>query len=55
MDEGLLDECPLTLADVKKLSASFRFTLLNMLHSRIAYTQDEEQSEKPGAESRAMA
>ena len=42
MDEGLLDECPLTLADIKKLAASFRFTLLNMMHSRIAYPQDEE-------------
>lgn len=42
MDEGLLDECPLTLADIKKLAASFRFTLLNMMHNRIAYPQDEE-------------
>jgi len=42
MNEGLLDECPLTLADIKKLAASFRFTLLNMMHSRIAYPQDEE-------------
>ena len=40
MDEGLLGECPLTLADIRKLSASFRFTLLNMMHSRIAYTED---------------
>ena len=45
MDEGLLDECPLTLADIKKLAASFRFTLLNMMHSRIAYPQDEEDAE----------
>jgi putative nucleotidyltransferase with HDIG domain len=44
MDEGLLDECPLTLADIKKLAASFRFTLLNMMHSRIAYPQDEENA-----------
>jgi membrane-associated HD superfamily phosphohydrolase len=44
MDEGLLDECPLTLADIKKLAASFRFTLLNMMHNRIAYPQDEEDS-----------
>jgi putative nucleotidyltransferase with HDIG domain len=44
MNEGLLDECPLTLADIKKLAASFRFTLLNMMHSRIAYPQDEESA-----------
>ena len=39
MDEGLLDD-PLTLADIRKLAASFRFTLLNMLQ-RIAYPKDE--------------
>lgn len=44
MDEGLLDECPLTLSDINKLAASFRFTLLNMMHSRIAYPQDEEKA-----------
>ena len=44
MDEGLLAECPLTLSDISKLAASFRFTLLNMMHSRIAYPQDEEKA-----------
>lgn len=43
-DEGLLDECPLTLADIRKLAASFRFTLLNMMHSRIAYPKDDEEA-----------
>jgi putative nucleotidyltransferase with HDIG domain len=52
MDEGLLDDCPLTLADIKKLAARFRFTLLNMLHSRIAYPQDEE---KPAPKSSSVA
>ena len=55
MDEGLLNECPLTLADIKKLAASFRFTLLNMMHSRIAYPQDEEKSERDEAEAKATA
>ena len=55
MDEGLLDECPLTLADIKKLSASFRFTLLNLMHSRIAYTQEEEKADKAEAEAKATA
>ncbi len=44
MDEGLLDECPLTLSDINKLATSFRFTLLNMMHSRIAYPQDEDRT-----------
>jgi putative nucleotidyltransferase with HDIG domain len=44
MNEGLLDQCPLTLADIAKLAASFRFTLLNMMHSRIAYPQDGESA-----------
>ena len=55
MDEGLLDECPLTLADIKKLGASFRFTLLNMLHSRIAYPQDEVVSAPTEGNSAATA
>ena len=54
MDEGLLDDCPLTLSDIKKLAASFRFTLLNMMHSRIAYPQDEEKPE-PKSSSAATA
>ena len=32
-----LDECELTLRDLRIIADSFRFTLLNMLHSRIAY------------------
>jgi hypothetical protein len=43
------------LADIKKLSASFRFTLLNMMHSRIAYTQEEEKADKAEAEAKATA
>ena len=55
MDEGLLGECPLTLADIRKLSASFRFTLLNMMHSRIAYTEDEEKQDKAATVAKATA
>jgi hypothetical protein len=35
--EGQLDEAPLTLEDITKVKNSFQFTLLNMLHSRVAY------------------
>lgn len=46
--EHQLDECPLTLAEIHRAAESFRFTLLNMLHARIAYPKREE----PAAESR---
>ena len=55
MDEGLLGESPLTLADIRKLSASFRFTLLNMMHSRIAYPEDEEKQDKAANLAKATA
>jgi membrane-associated HD superfamily phosphohydrolase len=43
------------LADVKKLSASFRFTLLNMLHSRIAYPTEEDKPQREETQSKALA
>ncbi len=41
MDDGQLDKAPLTLEDLGKIKASFTLTLLNMLHSRIAYPPEE--------------
>jgi putative nucleotidyltransferase with HDIG domain len=41
--EHQLDEAPLTLAEIRKIAESFRFTLINMLHSRIAYPKREEK------------
>ena len=35
--DGQLDESPLTFAELKLIKNSFSFTLLNMLHSRVAY------------------
>ncbi len=35
--DGQLDEAPLTFEDLAKIKNSFTFTLLNMLHSRVAY------------------
>jgi len=35
--EGQLDEAPITFEDLAKIKNSFTFTLLNMLHSRVAY------------------
>ena len=37
MADGQLDESPLTFEEITKIKSSFNFTLLNMLHSRVAY------------------
>lgn len=38
--DGQLDDCDLTLGDVRVIKDRFRFTLMSMLHSRIAYPRD---------------
>ncbi len=45
IDDGQLDEVPITLEQIALVRESFRFTLLNMLHSRIEYPKAEK--EKP--------
>lgn len=35
--DGQLDDAPLTLQEITRIKNSFQFTLLNMLHSRVAY------------------
>jgi cyclic-di-AMP phosphodiesterase PgpH len=40
--EGQLDEAPLTFDEITKIKSSFSFTLLNMLHARIAYPGGEQ-------------
>ncbi len=37
ISEGQLDHAPLTFEDIAKIKNSFQFTLLNMLHARVAY------------------
>ena len=39
--DGQLVECDLTLADLNVISDRFRFTLMTMLHTRIAYPKQE--------------
>ncbi|HEY0945187.1 MAG TPA: HDIG domain-containing protein [Opitutaceae bacterium] len=46
MADGQLDEAPLTLEEISKIKSSFTFTLLNMLHSRVAYPPAEEKPAK---------
>ena len=43
LEDGQLDECPLTLEEVAKIKQSFIKTTLNMLHSRIEYPEDENE------------
>ena len=44
LEDGQLDECPLTLEEVSKIKRSFVKTTLNMLHSRIEYPSDEKNN-----------
>jgi putative nucleotidyltransferase with HDIG domain len=51
LQDGQLDECPLTLAELARIKANFARTLLNMLHSRIAYPPAD-AGQKPAPETR---
>jgi cyclic-di-AMP phosphodiesterase PgpH len=37
IDDGQLEEAPLTFLELSRIKNSFQFTLLNMLHGRVAY------------------
>src|SRR5882762_3984779 len=39
--DGQLDECDLTLGELRVIAKRFRFTLMTMLHTRIAYPKGE--------------
>jgi putative nucleotidyltransferase with HDIG domain len=43
--DGQLDESPLTFEEITKIKSSFNFTMLNMLHSRVAYPPGEGKPE----------
>ncbi len=43
IDDGQLDECAITMAELAKIKESFIFTLINSLHTRIAYPGSKEQ------------
>jgi len=47
--DGQLDEAPLTFAELARVKSSFTFTLLNMLHARVAYPEGDE----PATEAKA--
>jgi putative nucleotidyltransferase with HDIG domain len=52
--DGQLDEAPLTFEEIAKAKGSFTFTLLNMLHSRVAY-QGAQAPGEPGDGDKARA
>jgi cyclic-di-AMP phosphodiesterase PgpH len=53
ISDGQLDEAPLTLEEITRIKNSFQFTLLNMLHSRVAYPAVERPAQTPAAEANA--
>ncbi len=61
MNDGQLDECPLTLGELAEVKASFAKTLRSMLHSRIDYQKPPEdkalhkQAAKDEREAAAMS
>src|SRR3954447_16646539 len=48
--DGQLDECDFTLGDLRIIAERFRFTLMTMLHSRIAYPKGESKFQHPREE-----
>lgn len=48
--DGQLDEAPLTLEELAKIKTSFTFTLLNMLHSRVAYAGADQAADLPAGQ-----
>ncbi len=52
IDDGQLDECPLTLQEVSLIKKSFAYTTLNMLHSRVDYPDDGKAAAKAADEKR---
>jgi cyclic-di-AMP phosphodiesterase PgpH len=46
--DGELDEAPVTLEEITRIKNSFQFTLLNMLHSRVAYPPANTTTPAPG-------
>ena len=43
MEDGQLDECPITVKQISKMKESIVFTMLNMLHSRVSYNNENEK------------
>ncbi len=55
IEDGQLDECPLTMEQIARIKKSFCFTLLNMLHSRVEYPSDENTRNKDNSKTSQSA
>ncbi|MGJ3241693.1 MAG: HD family phosphohydrolase [Opitutales bacterium] len=55
LEDGQLDECPITYREITQIKRSFAFTLMNMLHSRVEYPKDKDSipEDKPESEQAA--
>lgn len=53
--DGQLDESPLTFAEISRIKSSFNFTLLNMLHSRVAYPAEAKGKADPAPDAEPAA
>lgn len=47
IEDHQLDDCDLTLREIRAIAESFKFTLRSMLHSRIAYPTEDSGKEPP--------
>jgi putative nucleotidyltransferase with HDIG domain len=45
--DGQLDECSLTLRELRAVAESFRMTVLGMMHSRVVYPKDDANVDQP--------
>lgn len=45
IEDGQLDECPITFQEIAQMQKSFSYTLLNMFHSRIEYPKESKGKE----------
>lgn len=43
IEDGQLDECPLTFQELDQIRKSFIYTVLNMLHARIEYPKEDKR------------
>ena len=41
IDDGQLDDCPITVKQISKIKESFVFTMMNMMHSRVDYNNEK--------------
>jgi len=46
-EDGQLDDCGLTFAELSRIQRSLIFTLTSMLHGRVEYPQNESRSKQP--------